>query len=188
VLSDALSHPWIVPSHLTKHGVFESIGYLASTAKTEEFGQHAESVKGTQLGANLEVSVCDAPVARPLAPPPLQRFELLQQWEGTVLSDAGEEFIAELRDLTDPSRPREEVRLPLAEIADDDLASIEPGCVFYWSIGYKVSTSGRKERVSLIRVRRLPAWTRREVEAVEVEAEELGRRFGGGAYADKASG
>ena len=59
-----------------------------------------------------------------LMPPPRKapyQFILLQQWEGTVTNIGETEFTAELRDITDPTRPREEAVLDIEETSPGDL-------------------------------------------------------------------
>jgi hypothetical protein len=97
---------------------------------------------------------------------------LLQKWEGTVRNVSGNDFVADIVDLTNPSNPREEVVLAVDEVSPDDLSLLEPGAVFYWSIFYETS-HGQRTRVSRIRFRRWPPWTRRELEAIEQEATAL---------------
>lgn len=108
--------------------------------------------------------------------PPDYRLQLLQQWECVVRSVSTDDLVAVLYDLTDLSRSEEEATFPLEEVSDSDRAFVEPGAVFYWSIGYRTSSTGQKERVSQIRFRRLPTWTageRRDAEREASEFEEL---------------
>lgn len=109
----------------------------------------------------------------------LARFELLQQWDGTIESVADGVVRASVRDLTNRAMPDEVVDLPREEFADADANLIAPGSVFYWSIGYRVTSSGTKERLSTIRMRRLPAPTKRQLERIATEATELSQMFGG---------
>lgn len=94
------------------------------------------------------------------------RFELLQKWEGQVESVSREQFVARLFDLTDPSRPVEVASFDVAELAAEDRPLLTPGAVFYWSMGYQVERSGQKMRVSFLRFRRLPSWTKEELSAL----------------------
>jgi hypothetical protein len=109
---------------------------------------------------------------------PGYRFELLQQWEGTVQEIGNDELTVHLRDLTDPSHPEEVSVLPFDEIPYDDRGLVELGAVLYWSIGYETTRSGQLKRVSSIRFRRGLPWTRREVDAVNARAEALMTLFG----------
>ena len=68
--------------------------------------------------------------------------------------------------------PDQEAEIYLNEVEEEDHALIEPGAVFYWSIGYLDRPSGRI-RASVVRFRRLPAWTRRQLEAARAEAAKL---------------
>jgi hypothetical protein len=102
----------------------------------------------------------------------IDRFNSLQKWEGHVLRREGGSFIAVLIDLTNPSTVEEEAEIPIEEIEPDDRELVVPGAVFYWNIGYYDKTSGR-QRTSLIRFRRLPHWTREEIEFAAARGEQL---------------
>ncbi|MGA1826417.1 MAG: hypothetical protein ACMUIP_17320 [bacterium] len=99
-------------------------------------------------------------------------FISLQKWEGIVLKRMKESFLARLIDLTNDG-PDEEAELPIAEISAEDLSLIEPGAIFYWNIGYLDKWSGQRTRASVIRFRRLPKWTRKEIDAAKREAEQI---------------
>ena len=103
----------------------------------------------------------------------------LQQWEGVVTQVGDDEFTATLRDLTTPKHPEEEAVLPIAEITPEDRRLLIPGAVLYWSIGYQtLRSSGQVQRVSDIRLRRLPAWSRRDLVRVAQRAQALHEMFG----------
>lgn len=126
---------------------------------------------------DLDPSVPLPTIARiPDLPPSPYRFELLQQWEGTVGDMRGDEFDATIADLTEPSRPEEHATFPLEEVSEGDLKLVGPGAVFRWSIGYR-TRNGQKERVSNISFLRLPAWSRGTMEAVERTTAELEEMF-----------
>lgn len=103
-------------------------------------------------------------------------FETLQKWEGVVVEKRKGYFLARLIDLTE-SRMEEEAEFPLEEVPDEDKILIEPGAVFYWNIGYLNKRGGQKIRASMIRFRRLPAWTYNDVAKAKQEAEDLQRFF-----------
>jgi len=112
-------------------------------------------------------------VVIPNLPPPKNAFISLQKWCGAVVEVRGSEFDAELRDQTDRTRPRELATFALDEISDGDRSLLQVGAVFYWSIGYEVTPAGQRNTVSTIIFRRLPAWTKREIEAVQKESQEI---------------
>lgn len=115
----------------------------------------------------------------PRRPLPTHRFAVLQKWEGTVLSIAdNEEVVAVVRDLTDRSSPDEEATFSIEEFAPSDRSLMVPGAIFYWNIGYRTTDSGQRERVSVFRFRRLPGWTRSEIEAVRRKAQSLKELLG----------
>jgi len=100
-----------------------------------------------------------------------ERFDLLQQFVGTVLDVGEETFSARLQDRTDQSRGSEIAEFDLEEVSDFDRDLVQGGAVFYWSIGYRISPSGQRTRVSRIRFRRLPAWSRSDLRDAEQAVE-----------------
>ena len=113
----------------------------------------------------------------PPAPEAPYTFRLLQQWECTVTEIAVDEFTAELRDLTDPANYREEATFDLDEVSPGDQQLIALGAVFRWSIGYKTSVAGQRERVSQLRFVRIPGWRRSIVAEIKQQAAKLQERF-----------
>jgi len=112
------------------------------------------------------------------SPRPQPRFFPLQQWEGYVEEKTPDSFIARLVDLDHRGASEEEAEILLSEVAEDDLALVTPGAVFYWSIGYRDQPTGERERVSLVRFRRLPRLTVDDVQRARQDAIEMGRRVG----------
>jgi hypothetical protein len=103
---------------------------------------------------------------------PHRRFEVLQQFEGVVLSVREDEFEAELSDMTDPTKAVEFVDLPLSDISPADRPLLGAGCIFYWILGYEYRKGGQVTRVSEIRLRRSPPWSRRTLDEVRAKARE----------------
>lgn len=104
-------------------------------------------------------------------------FISLQKWEGIVLDVMDHAFLARLIDLTQKGTD-EEAEFSFDEISEEDKPLIRSGAIFYWNIGYHTSYSGQRTRTSLIRFRRLPAWTQREIDAAKREAERIGKALG----------
>lgn len=107
-------------------------------------------------------------------PKPLRQntFRSLQKWEGVVLEVEGDYFRARLVDLTCPG-PDEEAEISIEELSPEDLELLEPGAVFYWNIGYHNSVNGQRTRASQIRFRRLPVWTKEDLEKAQVKATQI---------------
>jgi hypothetical protein len=99
-----------------------------------------------------------------LTPPKITPFKeyskAIQKWEGTVISLVDDTFKAVLRPITGDNI-EQEAEIYIEDITPNERTLIEPGSIFYWSIGYLESPSGRK-RESIIRFRRLPPWTENE--------------------------
>jgi len=101
----------------------------------------------------------------------------LQRWQGYVIKVSDISIFVKLVDLTQKG-PDEEAEIPLEEISADDKDLIKSGAIFYWSIGYLDSYSGQRSRVSIIRFQRLPAWSKKEIDAAQREAERLQQIIG----------
>lgn len=101
-------------------------------------------------------------------------FVALQEWEGHVIHVGDTTFLARLADLNARAqRAEEEVELLISDLSDDDRAILALGRVFRWAIGYQRSPGGSKRRVSQIVFRRLPQWTRKELDQALAEGREL---------------
>ena len=146
---------------------------LGGTAP-EGLDSHSET-KG--LFATLESLPNPPTVWLPIPKPSKDYLVALQKWEGIVLKRGKETLFARLADRSAVG-PDEEAEILLDEISADDLPLVTPGAVFYWSIGYHVDTSGQKRRVSVIRFRRLPAWSEKELQQAGQDADRLRDLFG----------
>ena len=100
-------------------------------------------------------------------------FSVLQEWEGYVVSISSENFTARLVDVTkNCSIEDEEADFLLDDLADTDRSRICLGAIFRWTIGYRRSQGGTKDRSSRIVFRNLPAWTKKELEKNRRDAAE----------------
>jgi hypothetical protein len=109
---------------------------------------------------------------------PAAVLQPLQSWEGVVLEVRDKTFTVRLVDLTG-DRPEEEMELEKEELSDFDLELLEPGAIFYWRVGYRRQLPrGARERVSLVRFRRLPAWSKAELASARQRAEDLASELG----------
>ena len=109
---------------------------------------------------------------------PAKHFAVLQRWEGTVTTVSNLEFSGTLRDLTSRAIPEEQATFDLNEVSEEDRALLVPGAVFYWAIGYETNEVGQVSRVSRIRLRRLPRWTKNDLRRVDERARRLEALFG----------
>jgi len=117
---------------------------------------------------------------RPLAfPPPVPQsrdfFRAIQKWEGHVI-DVGQDTFRATIVPTAGEGTDLEAEIYLEEVEREDRKLIEPGAIFYWSIGYLDKPSGR-QNVSVIRFRRFAAWTRHEIREALAEADRLQALF-----------
>ena len=99
--------------------------------------------------------------------------EILQEWEGRIVSQFDGFVTAHLVDVTMKDRDETQiVNIPANEFSDSDLKILRQGSIFRWLIGYRY-TRGTTERFARIVVRRLPMWTADEILKADKEAREL---------------
>ncbi|MFA6055608.1 MAG: hypothetical protein WC769_09555 [Thermodesulfovibrionales bacterium] len=108
-----------------------------------------------------------------------ERAVSLQKWEGIVTEVGKDIFHARLLDLTEKN-PEEETDFSIDEVSEDDRSLIKPGGVFYWSLGYLTTRTGQVIRSSIVKFRRLPAWTEKEMRMAQEQAKEIRQTIGWG--------
>jgi hypothetical protein len=94
---------------------------------------------------------------------------VLQKFEGVVQSVTENSFVARLTDKTHDEH--EEAEFHLEEVSPGDRNLVMPGAEFYWVIGREVKPYGQISRSSILRFKRIPAWSNEEVEQAKAEAE-----------------
>lgn len=104
------------------------------------------------------------------------RYVPLASWEGVVTDVSSETFNARL--VTIGGKDEYDAEIPVDEVAESDRDLLAPGAVFYWYLGYRISVAGTRERSSVIRFRRLPAWTQADLTRVENRTEAFRRLLG----------
>jgi hypothetical protein len=135
-----------------------SIGVSASP--TETTNTIAVRLRDIDLYSDAAISL----------PPPATYVTRLQEWEGYVVHIEEQSFLSRLTSVW-PERGTEEelLEFPKEDISETDLVLLRPGALFRWVVGYRELASGR-ERSSNVTLRRLPAWTKSDVEFAEAEA------------------
>lgn len=103
---------------------------------------------------------------------PNDDFVSKQKYEGVVLSISDSTFIARLHNLSE-NIADEEAEFSIEELNNDDIPLLKKGAVFYWNIGYLICYKGYKIACHLINFRRLPVWTKNEIEESDKRAKAL---------------
>lgn len=101
------------------------------------------------------------PRERPIKSP--DRFVALEKWEGCVVEVGKDSFTALLTDLRGAVADQEAEFPILDEVSPEDIDLVQPGAVFYWTIGYHSKPGGTRSHSSEIRFRRLPSWSEAEI-------------------------
>ena len=92
-----------------------------------------------------------------------ETFVTLQSWEGLVIEVEEEIFQSRLVSTTDDT-PDQYAEIYIDEVDRPDRALLKPGAVFYWTIGYLQRPNGTTMRGSILRFRRLPPATSKDLE------------------------
>jgi hypothetical protein len=113
----------------------------------------------------------------------------ISHWEGVVERVSGDRFFCRLTPLNDDD---ERNKVEFTEFEVDDLANesdiplVQPGAIFYWTIGRARNAAGTITNVSLVRFRRLPLVTAYQRKRAEREAEDTLEALGGDDRLDTA--
>lgn len=107
----------------------------------------------------------------------LLKEDIKQRWTGVILDVDDDDVTVELEDLDNRENPPEQVVFSKSEFDDNDQYLIMNGAQLYWYIGYRKGPRYRRESFSIIRMRRFPKWTKREIEEAETLAEEYTNFF-----------
>lgn len=157
-------------AHATGHLVVnELIGNLSEPMALETSTTTPAKDKTTRVS---EEGV-RGPRARHLSSPPAERYILLKKYEGFVASRSEHSFCARLFE-NQSDYPVLEAEFDLEELSETDRELAVEGATMVWTIGYRYEGSTRK-RESAIYLRRLPAWTEKEIEQAKRTATELTR-------------
>ncbi len=113
----------------------------------------------------------------PATKPFFSKFKILQIWDGRVVDVGNKEFSAIITDKTNPNLEDELVTMDIDEISPADSTLLEPGAVFYWSIGYADHKGRGRVKESKIRFRRLPGWSQKDIDRAKESGAELAAFF-----------
>ena len=121
-----------------------------------------------------ELVAVERPATRSVGP----AFRTRCWWEGVVQSVDGHEFIAVISDRTDTTLPDEEAVFEIEEVSPPDRHLIAPGAVFYLFVGTELSPARQQRNVTIIKLRRLPAWTTSALRRADARAQEVRQVLG----------
>jgi hypothetical protein len=132
-----------------------------------------QDTRGVAKDRSLEVLRLEA---TPEPTPAAYSFDMRGQWEGTVTEVGADEFSVVLCDILNPGAEEYDAVFSLEEVADEDRDLLKEGAILYWTIGYE-QRGGQRRRISEVRLRRLPAWSRADLARVEKASRELDDLF-----------
>ena len=126
----------------------------------------------SELARQIVVRPPDTPIDGSTSPSTV--LSTSQFWEGLVVSVTGQEFVATVRDRTDPQNPDEEIVMDLDEVSEIDQHLVRPGATFYWIIGKSRTPSGQQLNISTVQFRRSPHVSRAAAARATRWAERIG--------------
>ena len=103
---------------------------------------------------------------------PLEDFISKQKYEGIVLNVLDSSFVARLQNLSE-NIADEVAEFAIEELNSDDIPLLKEGAIFYWHIGFLIVFGGYKYPCHMLNFRRLPVWTKNEIEEADKRAEAL---------------
>lgn len=131
-----------------------------STAANDEIGETTLGAGGNPTAATL----FSIPRYEPIRTKPAA-FVVEAEWEGSVVLVTDDHIVAALVGVKGGVAAQEvEAEIPWDEIADDDCSLVRLGALFRLSVGHEIE-HGTRSRYSRLVFRRLPAWSRRDLEA-----------------------
>jgi hypothetical protein len=155
---------------------------VAQSASADTFQDFQKQDEQTRTDALYPPTVKSKPVRMVL---PLRQFPRrgtfvpIEQWEGVVLQVEDDAFVARLINKTHEHVPDEEGRFTFAQLSSpEDQGLVTPGSIFYFSVGYEESPSRQRHLSAFLRFRRLPAWTKTELDELQARADRLVALFG----------
>lgn len=107
---------------------------------------------------------------------PIANEVITKKWEGVVESveREGDYFVAKLLDLSaDTHLATDVAEFSISQLSRGDRELLRPGAVFYWVIGNRTQPYGTVENINRIAFRRIPAWTKSEIEASNQRAKRI---------------
>ena len=101
--------------------------------------------------------------------------EVIAEWDGYVEEISDNSFVARMKGLKGDgvAGKDEEAEIPISDVDARDLGLLVVGAFFRLTIAYESKKIGGKRRFTTVQFRRLPAYTKREIEAAEQETDEI---------------
>ena len=150
------------------------------TAQQSSLGPH-QSQQSTWIGSqghNVQGCLVELlpPFVRRVSTPTLHP---IQEWEGCVTEIRGDEFVADLLDLTaGDAVEAEEAVISKVELSPEDRSRLAIGSFFWWVIGYEATVGGARKHVSQIVFPDLPPMTQADLDRGRDWADWLYERWG----------
>lgn len=126
-----------------------------------------------QITTHTRTEDVRVPRAKRVSTHPQDRYILLKKYEGFVTSRGEQSFAARLFE-SSSDYPVLEAEFDLEELSETDRELVIEGAALVWTIGYGYDGSTRK-RESTIYLRRLPPWSKNEIEQGKQAAKALTR-------------
>lgn len=103
----------------------------------------------------------------------------IQIWEGKVLNvEPGRKVMSVLLNAKIGDIARHTATIDLEWVSDQDRDLVIPGAVFYLTLYKRTKRGGSIENSQELRFRRLPSWTQKDLDRIEMDMEMLSSKIG----------
>lgn len=182
-LGRASSDASALPSRVGTSSLFEvpkrkarrlAMPNLISVLDCDEIGMDSDfDVPAAAARAVLQMAV---PAVTKMAPLDVGILATVSAiWEGVVLSINNNEMHVRLSD-RQGILPDHFADVGLDFVHDQDIGLVKPGAVFYWTL-YRAQKKGTISATQEIRFRRLPNWTKAQINSIYEDADDLASKF-----------
>jgi hypothetical protein len=160
----------VIPVEFIDRLDYRAYGYPSTATETGSVAtEHSKTL--SYRSPNVADRLVCVPTFKPMPRPTLVA---MQEWEGTVVEINEDQFAARLIDVTNRRKyPDEEATFPITELSESDTYLLRAGAIFRWVIGIQRLPGGTKQRISQLVFRRLPMWTKADID----RADELAARW-----------
>jgi hypothetical protein len=102
-------------------------------------------------------------------------FKVIKAWEGVVEEVGANTFFATMRDRSEANdRGKQVFEIEIEDVPEGDRTLIVEGGIFFLTVGYDISRGGQRTKGARVVFRRMPRWSRRDIERAREREVELG--------------
>ncbi|TNH37577.1 hypothetical protein [Paracoccus haeundaensis] len=156
------------------------ISHAIQERKMEVQGSSSSNIKQLRRSSTVERKDLLDEIASPAERQPnlltrksrlFSSFTPNYEWEGYVVHVDSEKFVVNLSDVHDEEGSvTDQAEFDLKELPEADQRRIETGSIVRWLVGLEILPNDQRQRVSRVHLRRLPVFTKHDVDSALEEA------------------